>query len=50
VNYELAFSDKALAGLKRLETWLQEETLDELERIAAHPPEPSPSIGRGGDL
>ena len=44
MSFELAFTDRALDGLKRLEIWLQEETLDELDRIAADPPDPNPHL------
>jgi hypothetical protein len=33
----------AIADLRELEPWLQEEVLDELERLALQPPSPRPT-------
>ena len=38
MSYALAFTDRALDDLRGLELWLQEETLDELDELAANPP------------
>jgi plasmid stabilization system protein ParE len=37
VSYVLAFSRRALEDLRQLPVWLQEETLDQIERIAEDP-------------
>jgi hypothetical protein len=37
VSYALAFSRRALDDLRQLPTWLQEETLDQIERVAEDP-------------
>lgn len=34
MSYALALSDKARDSLRQLPVWLQEETLDELDRLA----------------
>jgi hypothetical protein len=36
-NWVLAFNEQARAALLRLEPWLQEEVLDELDRLAHNP-------------
>ena len=38
----LAFAERALNGLRGFEIWLQEETFDELDRLADATPEPRP--------
>lgn len=38
MSYAYQLSERALAGLRRMEPWLQEETLDELDRLTADPP------------
>jgi hypothetical protein len=38
VSYALRFADKAIVGLQALEPWLQEETLDEIDRLVDAPP------------
>ena len=40
MSYVLAFTDRALDDLRGLDIWLQEETLDELDRLAETPPLP----------
>ena len=40
MSYALEFNERALQGLRTMDPWLQEETLDELEELAAHPPSP----------
>ena len=35
MSYGLKFTDRGLDDLKRMEFWLQEETLDELDRSAS---------------
>ena len=40
MSYAPAFTEQARADLRRMEPWLQEETLDELESLAANPPTP----------
>ena len=40
MSYDLEFTDRAIADLRRLESWLAEETLDELERLVQAPPKP----------
>lgn len=37
MGYAYTLSERALIGLRKMETWLQEETLDELDRLAAAP-------------
>lgn len=37
MSYAYTLSERARAGLKKMDLWLQEETLDELDRIAAGP-------------
>jgi len=41
VSYALRFTERGSADLNRLEIWLQEETLDELDKVAADPPAPN---------
>jgi len=38
VGYGLELTDPARDGLRELDLWLQEETLDELDALAATPP------------
>jgi hypothetical protein len=45
VSYALKFTERALAGMQRLDPWLQEEILDELDRLAAEPPAPQRRLG-----
>jgi hypothetical protein len=44
VSWAWAFSEQARAALLRLDVWLQEETLDELDRLAESPGQ----LRRGG--
>jgi plasmid stabilization system protein ParE len=37
VSYALAFSERALDDLRRLPAWLQEDALDEIERLSENP-------------
>jgi plasmid stabilization system protein ParE len=37
VSYALVFSKRALDDLKQLPTWLQEDALDEIERLSQGP-------------
>lgn len=37
MSYALALSDNAIQGLRGIEAWLAEETLDELEALADVP-------------
>ena len=37
MSYALQITEPAQVGLRSLESWLQEETLDELDRLAANP-------------
>lgn len=46
MSYAYTLSDRALAGLRKMEIWLQEETLDELDRIASLPKLPGRRIGQ----
>jgi len=45
VSYGYMLSERALAGLRKMELWLQEETLDELDRLTAQQPFPGRRIG-----
>jgi hypothetical protein len=48
VNWDLHLAADGMRDLHRLDPWLQEEVLDELERLAANPsliPPPLPHIG-----
>jgi hypothetical protein len=42
VSWGLRIAGDALADLKALDIWLQEEGLDELELLCANPPSPRP--------
>jgi hypothetical protein len=46
----LHLAPDALADLRRLDAGLQEETLDELERLAAHPNLVPPSLPQWGTV
>jgi hypothetical protein len=37
VSYTYQLTDRAVADLKKLNTWLQEETLDEIEVVTSNP-------------
>ena len=37
MSYALAFSERALEDLKHLPAWLQEDALDEIERLSQGP-------------
>jgi hypothetical protein len=39
VSFELIISRDAVSELRRLELWLQEEVLDEMEELAEDPPQ-----------
>jgi len=45
VTYGLAFTDDARATLRALDPWLQEEALDEIDRVAAAPQNLRPRRG-----
>lgn len=45
MSYAWELSERALAGLRRMQGWLQEETLDELDRLAAEPPPAGRQVG-----
>lgn len=45
MSYAYQLSERALIGLRRMEPWLQEETLDELDRLTADPPTAGRRIG-----
>ena len=38
MSYALELADPAREALARLDTWLAEETLDEIDQLAARPP------------
>jgi hypothetical protein len=45
VSYALELTEPSRSDLRHLEFWLQEETLDEIELLAAHPPAKSRRTG-----
>lgn len=45
MSYAYHLSERALAGMRRMEPWLQEKTLDELDRLTANPPPPGRRVG-----
>lgn len=47
MSYAYTLSERARAGLGKMDTWLQEETLDELDRIAAEPTLTGRRVGEG---
>jgi hypothetical protein len=49
VSWGLSIARDAIADLGVLEPWLQEEVLDELERLCVSPPRPRPG-SRGAEI
>ena len=45
MSYALEFTDPAREDFQRLDLWLQEETLDELDLLAANPPARRTRVG-----
>ena len=45
MSYAYQLGERALAGLRRMETWLAEETLDELDRLCEDPPARGRRVG-----
>lgn len=41
MSFALKFTERGSVNLNRLDVWLQEEKLDELDRAAANPPAPN---------
>ena len=42
MNWGLSIARDAIADLQALDPWLQEEVLDEVDRLCANPPRPRP--------
>ena len=47
MSYAYTLSERARAGLAKMDVWLQEDTLDELDQIAARPKLQGRRIGEG---
>ena len=41
MSFALQFTERALDGLRKMEAWLQEETLDVIDTLAFNPPTPT---------